>query len=416
MGLMKTLAMGCLALGFASQGASAQKGSASLAGRVVGLRRQRLNRSEALMARCSRLLAGGLLAGSVACARAPVTAWPGPARRFYAGRAYGSEAIFNPATEILNEGFDVLALRGQDRHIFDRDLGPDARNVLRSIVHADATYRNYGWSVLRNEFLPVSNQRQPGGGSWLPNYQSHLFGSGMISARMTEWYAMHGVRHPGLWSAGTMMTAHFLNEAVENNGWRALNEDATTDLLFFDLGGILVWRNQYVQRAFSGHLKLTNWTGQPSYNPAARTLENTGQLFVLRGPIPRSTDWRWFYLFGMSGAGGLSRAIGGGQAISVGLGLDAVENPITDSTRMTKGATLKPKAAVYWDREGSLLASVSVGSPRGMSSWLTVNLYPGVVRIGRISPGFWLQLPRDGGVRGGIVSSWGLGLGGGPSH
>ena len=83
-----------------------------------------------------------------------------------------------------------------------------------------------------------------------------------------------------------MMSAHFLNEAVENNGWRAYNEDATTDLLFFDLGGILLWRNQHLQRAFSGRFQLSNWTGQPSWNPVSRTIENTGQYFVLRGPIP----------------------------------------------------------------------------------------------------------------------------------
>lgn len=359
----------------------------------------------------------GLVALAGACAH-PLTSRPAsPKPRFYTGKDYGSEAAFNPLTQILNEGFDVLALRGQDRHVFDRGLGADASNVWRSLTHADATYRNYGWSVLRNEFLPISSQRQPGGGSWLPNYQSHLFGSGMVSARMTEWFEYHHVRGAPVWSAATMMTAHFLNETVENNGWRALNEDATTDLLFFDVGGILIWKNSYVQRAFSGSVQLSNWTGQPSWNPVSGTIENTGQYFVLRGPIPRTHDWRWFYLFGMSGAGGLSRRIGAEHAVSVGLGLDAVENPITDSTRMTKGATLKPKLAMYLDRNGSVLGSLAIGSPRGMSSWVTANLYPGVIHIGPLKPGFWLQLPRDGGVRLGITSqALGIGIAGGSSR
>lgn len=350
-----------------------------------------------------------------ACVHAP-PAQPRPDHRYYTGKDYGSESAFNPLTEILNEGFDVLALRGQDRHVFDRNLGPDFGNVWHSVMHADATYRHYGWSVLRNEFLPISSQRQPGGGSWLPNYQSHLIGSGMVSRRMTEWFEYRGFDHPAIWSGATMMTAHFFNEAVENNGWRLLNEDATTDLLAFDMGGIFLWKNGWMQRRFSSdRFTLTNWFGQPSYNPASRTLENSGQYFVLRGSIPRSTEWRWFYLFGMSGAGGLSRSIGGGRAISLGIGLDAVENPITDSTRMTKGATLKPKAAAYFDRNGSLLASVTVGSQKGMASWATANVYPGVIRLGPIAPGFWLQLPRAGGLRAGIVSSWGIGLAGGQS-
>jgi hypothetical protein len=103
--------------------------------------------------------------------------------------------------------------------------------------------------------------------------------------------------------------------------------------------------------------------------------------------------------------------------VSVGIGLDAVENPITDSTRMTKGATLKPKLAMYLDRNGSVLGSLAIGSPRGMSSWVTANIYPGVIHIGPIKPGFWLQLPRDGGVRVGITSqALGIGIAGGSSR
>jgi hypothetical protein len=148
---------------------------------------------------------------SGACVHPSPAPQPAPAR-FYTGKDYGSEAAFNPLTQILNEGFDVLALRGQDRHVLDRGLGADATNVWHSVTHARATYRNYGWSVLRNEFLPISSQRQPGGRSWLPNYESHLIGSGMVSARMTEWFEYHNVPGAGWWSAGTMMTAHFLNE------------------------------------------------------------------------------------------------------------------------------------------------------------------------------------------------------------
>jgi hypothetical protein len=339
---------------------------------------------------------------------------PAPGR-FYTDKDYGSEAGFNPLTEILNEGFDVISLRGQDKHVLDRGLGADAENVWDSLNELPAVYHNYGWSVLRNEFLPISSERVPGGGSWLPNYQSHLIGSGMVSARMTEWYRYHNVPLAPVWSGATLMTAHFLNEAVENNGWRNLNEDATTDLVAFDMGGILLWNNSTVQRAFSNRfVELTNWPGQPSWNPWTRTLENTGQLFILRGDVPKLQSWRWFYLFGMSGAGGVSRRIGNGYSLSTGVGFDAVENPIVDSTRNAKSATLRPKTAFYLDRNGSLLGSLSVRANRGDGTTrLIANLYPGVVHIGRASPGFWLQLPSTGGIRAGVISSWGLGLGGG---
>ena len=83
---------------------------------------------------------------------------------------------------------------------------------------------------------------------------------------------------------------------------------------------------------------------------------------------------------------------------------------------MTQGATLKPKVAMYLDRNGSVLGSLAIGSPRGMSSWVTANLYPGVVHIGSLAPGYWLQVVRDGGVRVGVTSSWGIGLAGGSAR
>ena len=86
------------------------------------------------------------------------------------------------------------------------------------------------------------------------------------------------------------------------------------------------------------------------------------------------------------------------------------------------GATLRPKGALYYDRNGSLLGSLSVGAPNGLRSRISANIYPGVLAIGGFKPGLWLQIPRkaprpgdpegvhDGKIRVGIVSSWGVGL------
>lgn len=353
------------------------------------------------------------------------TAWTNPKTgmvyRFYTGKTYGSDGAFNPLSEVLTEGFDVLGLGGQDKHVFTRVYRADLHNIWRSVYHFDQTYRNYGWKVVRNEFLPITSTRVPGGGSWLPNYEAHLFGSGMVSRKMTEWYDMHGYPHPAIMAALTMMTAHFTNETVENNGFQRLNEDATTDILFFDLGGILLWQNGFMQRAFSGSFRLMNWPLQPSFNPSHGTLENTGQVFVLRGPLPRTQSWRWFYLFGLSGAGGVTRVLNDGNALSLGFGVDAIDNPVVDTLLGAKSATLRPKGAIYFDRHGSLLWSLSVGAPNGLRSRVSANLYPGVFEIAGFKPGLWLQIPRapkpgdpngvhDGKFRVGIVSTWGLGL------
>ena len=353
------------------------------------------------------------------------TAWTNPntgmVYRFYTGKAYGSDEAFNPISEVFNEGFDVLGLFGQDKHIFNRGFAADLHNVWRSVYHFDETYRSYGWKVVKNEFLPITSTRVPGGGSWLPNYEAHLFGSGMVSRKMTEWYDMHGYPHPAILAALTMYAAHFTNETIENNGFRRLNEDATTDLLVFDAGSILLWQSGFMQRTFSGQFRLVNWPLQPSYNRRYGTLENAGQNFVLRGPLPYTQSWRWFYLFGLSGAGGVTRVFHDGNALSVGFGADAIENPVVDSLLGAKGATLRPKGAIYFDRNGSLLWSVAVGAANGLRSRISANIYPGVLGIAGFKPGLWLQIPRapkpddpegvrDGKFRVGIVSSWGVGL------
>jgi hypothetical protein len=345
-----------------------------------------------------------------ACA-APIATGPSPARdaepkeretqlvdrRFYTGLTYGSEAQFNPITELLNEGFDVLSMSGQDRQILRRDLGGDASTVWSSVLHADRTFADYGWQrALRRELIPKGQTS-----AWISNYQLHLFGSGMVSRRLAEWYDDHGVPHPELLGALSVMPAHFMNEMVENNGQRQANEDAAADLLFFDLAGIALWRMGWMQRTFSETFQLTNWPGQATWNPATQTLENTGQYFSLRGPLPFTRSVRAFYLFGESAVIGLSRKVGETDALSLGAGMDA------DSTGR------RPKAGLYYDRNGSLLWSVAVGSPTTAVSWLTVNAYPGALRVKGVSPGLWFQLPKNGGARFGIVSSWGLGIGGG---
>jgi hypothetical protein len=137
---------------------------------------------------------------------------------------------------------------------------------------------------------------------------------------------------------------------------------------------------------------------------------------VLRARLPRTDSWRLLYVFGMTGTFGLSRSLGGGRAFSMGTGFDAVENPIVDQRTGAKSATLRPKVGMYYDRDGSLLWSLAIGSPRSAVSWLTMSAYPGVLHVGRWSPGVWLQLPKGGGVRLGLASTLGVGIASGSAR
>jgi hypothetical protein len=222
---------------------------------------------------------------------------------------------------------------------------------------------------------------------------------------MTDWYDIHGYAHPALLGQATTMAGHFLNEMTENAGDTTLNEDPVVDLLLFDVAGFVLWHQHWMQRLFSDKYSLTNWPGQPSWDPEHQTLENAGQYFVLRGPLPLVKTWDFFYLFGMSGSVGLSKTIGGGRAQSLGGGYDVIPG---DSLA---GSQILPKASLYFDRNGSLMWSVQYGNRTDANRW-RINVYPGVFRIHGFTTGAWVQVPNRGGLRGGIVSTWGVGMGG----
>src|SRR4051812_1505408 len=137
---------------------------------------------------------------------------------FYSGKTYGSERQFNPVTEILNEGFDQLRVDNSNRRLGDLRYGPGARNVIRALLHPDSAMRTYGVrKAITDELLPLSTKAS-NGGNWVPNYEFHLLGSGMVSRRMTEWYEARGAAHPFALSTVTMFTAHFINETLEDGG------------------------------------------------------------------------------------------------------------------------------------------------------------------------------------------------------
>ena len=352
----------------------------------------------------------GLLAlaalGSTGCASAA------PSHRFYSALPYGSERQFNPASLLVNEGFDLLRMDDSDRRLAQQPFGVTARNIGNSVRNAPGIINDFGWSRwASHELLPLT-LKSGGGGQWVPNYQFHLLGSGMVSARLTEWYAQRDVAHPAAWSFATMMGAHVLNEMTERAAPRSI--DALTDLLIFDPAGFFLFRSERVQRFFSGPVQLTNWSMQPTFNLPQGTIENVGQEYVIRVRLPRTTRWRGLYMFGVSTLLGASRDIGDGRAISVGVGADAVHTSVIDPRTDQRTVTLSPNAGLFYDRHGSLLASLLLRG--GSDSYATVNLYPGALGLTRVPVGVWGAVLRGGGVRVGLSAPFGLGLGYGQSN
>jgi len=332
------------------------------------------------------------------------------ATRFYANRPYGSEAQFNPVSIVLNEGFDQLRT-SPGRNIIGRPYGTAAETILRTITHPERVLRHYGYRAwLRNEVFPLS-LKGSGGGQWYPNYQLHLWGSGMTYIRLAEWYEQHGVEsHPRLAAGMTAMAFHYLNEMIENNGLKIDNEDALTDLLLFDVGSIVLWNQEWMQRLFSGRVEMTDWPGQLSIGEPGTTMENQYSMVMARFPVPLTSRWKVMTTAGNAFLVGLSRRVADSAWVSVSGGFDPADNPIIDPATGRKTATLLPNVGLFYDRNSSLL--ISFISKGGSNIGSTLNVYPGALIPAKWMPGFWVQGVRGGGVRFGLVSRLGLGLSG----
>jgi hypothetical protein len=335
--------------------------------------------------------------------------------RFYRGLSYGSESQFNPITEILNEGFDMWRADNVNRRLADFPFDRAAKNVFRSIVRPDSVYRQFGFSnMLKDELLPLSFGTNGSGPQWLANYTCHFLGSGMVSARMVEWFEAHDVPHPVALSVLTMYTAHYMNEIVEDGGrdTRSHPLDATVDLYLFDLAGILAFRTERMQKLFSGPLQLTNWQGQATLTAQDNSignarLENTYQEFVLRFPLPRTDKVRGMVGWGPYSVGGLSFGSRYGTSLTIAGGGD-IKTHVDDITG-AKSSSMKPYGGLFIDRRGSLLGSLVVKDSREVLA--AANIYPGVIRVKGTTFGLWAQLLNDHTYRFGIVPGFGLGYG-----
>jgi hypothetical protein len=335
-------------------------------------------------------------------------------RYFYTGKDYGSESLYNPLSLLLNGSYDVIQLDGHSRRIAEYPYGALFRQVFWNASRPLPVINREGWgSFLSNEVFPVKITRTHA--QWWPNYQLHLIGGGMSYVAMREWYAEHGVSWPALCSFATMAAYHVLNEAVEADpgngdasGLPYPTVDPIADLYLFDLGGIVLFSFDGVSEFFSRTMNLADWSLQPSFTFAPLALYNNGQYFSVKWRIPFWERWHVFYLTGMNGLMGLAYKDGNGAALSVGLGMRAKRLEKVGTATAQQTAELTWNAGAFLDVHNSLLVSLMIS---GLTrNTVTLNIYPGLVRIAGISPGFWLTMDRDGAVMGGIVTRFAPGI------
>jgi hypothetical protein len=197
------------------------------------------------------------------------------------------------------------------------------------------------------------------------------------------------------------------NEGFNNPNPRSV--DALTDLLVFDNLGFAVFRSDRVQRLFSERVEFTSWAWQPVITAPGGAIENTAQSFVLRFPVRPNGGVRGFYYWGVTHVIGLSHALSNGRSFSWGIGAGAKGITRTDSLVDIRNVALGPRAGVFLDRDGSLMASlIWQDTDQGVA---TLNVFPGLLHLGAHSPGLWASLQHNGGVRFGLTSPIGFGVG-----
>jgi hypothetical protein len=317
---------------------------------------------------------------------------------FYSRLDYGSERLISPLRTITNGGFGILDMQSRSNQLSDIEWRNGWHNLWLNLGSPLRAINERGWGkFLKTEVIPFSVE--PGGAQYWPNYMNHLIGGGFSYRLMREWYRSHGFAYETIWAVFTMAADHLLNETVEMDGTQGWNVDPVADIYIFDLGSMILFSSDRIARFFGRTLHMADWSLLSYYDPAHGTLENISQKYMVRLRLGHTTPWYLFYHWGNSGELGLSRHVGGGRHLSAGFGF--VAKNLVKVDRFSQTADLATTFGVFYDRHGSLLASLQYSRTRD-SRW-RANFYPGLLRLGPFQPGLAVSLHQGGAVSLGVT-------------
>lgn len=320
---------------------------------------------------------------------------------------WGTDAQFNPVSMVLNEGWDITQLENRENRIGYLNGAGAFKRLGRTMSHPAAAIRVEGaGNFLTSEIVPTS--MSPERAQWIPNYQLHLIGGGILNVKAERWYRDNGFESPKLWAFTTSAAAWILNETSEisqsNSDYSA---DPVADLLLFDLAGVALFQSDAVRGFFARTVEAMNWPLQPGIDPRDGRIVNAGQYYALKIPVPYTREWKLFYHMGLGNIAGFTRRLGGGHSLSVGAGAYARRIVQLDSVR--NSAALSPKLGLFWDRDNSLWASVFYNSQSVQR--FCVQLYPTPWTSWPVPLGFWGTFGGPNGLGFGVTANLGLGLG-----
>jgi hypothetical protein len=306
---------------------------------------------------------------------------------FYRDFTFGSEAHFNPLTSFISWSYDTLQVPGSFN---DYNLNNRWDRVRWNLGHPNSAIRTRGnWGDFVNrQVIPYKG----GHGDWAPNYSLHLLGGGMVYRKNAEWFEAHDVPAPRLAAAFVTMTAEVFQEVIEKTSTKA--DDEIADVYLFRPLGMLLFNWEPFARYAADTLQLAEWNFQPMFDPNEERpsgtrgkLVNVGQNFLVRPNLFRSRHTRAFVYFGLTTLAGLSHRVSPTDSLSWGLGA-AIEHAQEPTKSHATGG-------LFWDRQGSLLASLIVNGTDDLK--VRLNVYPGVLFPGRPwSPGLYVGIGKHG--------------------
>jgi hypothetical protein len=313
---------------------------------------------------------------------------------FYQGKNYGSEAFYHPLRVIINGGFGIMQISNRPNDLSTVNFKNGFDNVMYNLARPMEVISQFGWErFLTREIIPTSIHLK--NAQYYPNYELHMVGGGFTYRAFIDWYRWHHYPRPRLWALTSWFAYHFLNEIVENNAYVGPNVDPIADIYIFNTAGLLLFSFDGVARFFSHTLHMQDWSFMPGYDPVLNTIENNGQNFIIKFQLPFLDRWSYFHHWGVNGMFGLSYLRDDGTSISFGGGLVAKELIAVENNSGVREltATLVWTAGIFYDRNNSLLASLILAGTKGYKARL--NLYPGLLRTGKFSTGFFMNLRKD---------------------
>jgi hypothetical protein len=336
---------------------------------------------------------------------------------FVKGRDYGTDAVAGPLNAILNKGFAVAQWEGSDRAIFSYPYG--WRAVWNSVRDpGPAMERAGGWSrVLRRHVVPLAGDEFRDG-QWVPNYFGHVLEGGLTYRGLLEWNRLKGVPLPTLSALIVTQFAAVVNEAYETpvgpDPWVQDNGTAGTfmDLALFDPLGMFLFHHDGVARFYAQKLGGTLWPRQGSIALPGGLVMNNGQGIVMRLGLGFTDKVRLFFRGGVGAQAGLSFPRDDGLEVALSVGAESYSRVLSLDDQV-ESAKFGLTAGLWVDRGGSLLMSATWDFYTDRR--LSVDVFPGIIKIGGFTPGVWLVVNNEGrpflGLTGRRTLGAGLGIG-----